>query len=72
VSAVGSRCFIDVGAEKNFFDTKNGAEKVPKVIEIVAKGNPNEARNLERHPYGTVSNKYGKKDAKRERASIIF
>ena len=52
VSAFGSRCFTDVGAEKNGF---SGANKVPKVIKIVAKGNPNEPRNLERHPYGTVS-----------------
>ena len=47
--------------KRMLFDTKNGTKKVPKVIKMVAKGNPNEPRNLERHPYGTVSRKYRKR-----------
>ena len=47
--------------KRMIFDTKNGTKTVPKVIEIVAKGNLNEPRNLERHPYGTVSKKYRKR-----------
>ncbi len=43
------------------FEIKNRAKKVPKVIQMVAKVKTNEPRNLERHPYGTVSNKYRKR-----------
>ena len=42
------------------FDTKNEAKKIPKVIKMIAKANPNEPRKLERHSCGTISKKYRK------------